>query len=221
MKLFRQLLSLAALMLLMACATKPYDYSAFEQSRPKSILVLPPINQTPEVGATAGVLAQVSQPLAEAGYYVFPVAVVTETFRQNGLEQPEDIQQLPADKLLKIFNADAALYIDVTQYGTAFAVLASETRVTAKARLVDLRSGKALWEGSATASSAEQQNNSGGGLAGLLVQAVVNQIIETALDRSYQFAGIASQRLLGGGQPNGILYGPRSPLYQSEKVAKP
>ncbi len=46
---------------------------------------MPPLNQTPEVNASAGVLAQVTMPLAEAGYYVLPVAVTNETFKQNGM----------------------------------------------------------------------------------------------------------------------------------------
>jgi hypothetical protein len=48
---------------------------------------------------------------------------------------------------------------------------------------------------------------------GLLVQAVVNQIVNTSTDASYRYAGIASQRLLGAPVVNGVLYGPRSPSY--------
>lgn len=210
---------LLLLALLTGCATTPYDYSAFRASKPKSILVLPPINHTPEVTAGAGLMSQVSFPLAESGYYVFPVAVVTETFRQNGLEQPDDIQALPLNKINQIFKADSVLYLEVLDYGTSYAIIASDTRVTAKAKLVDARGGQVLWEGQATASTAEQQNNnSGGGLAGLLVQALVTQIIETASDRSYEIAGITSTRLLSAAMPNGILYGPRSPQYATQNA---
>jgi hypothetical protein len=78
---------------------------------------------------------------------------------------------------------------------------------------VDLRNGQLLWEGSASASSAEQNNNSQGGLIGLLVKAVVDQIISASTDRSHPMAGLASQRLLAAGRPNGLLFGPRSPNY--------
>ena len=87
--------------------------------------------------------------------------------------------------------------------------------VTASARLVDLRTGKLLWEGSASASSAEQQGNSGGGLIGMLVVAVVNQIANTLTDKGHEIAGITSVRLLSADMPNGILHGPRSPKYQA------
>lgn len=208
--------ALLAAALVGGCATpKPYDYTAFKQSRPKSILVLPPLNNSPDVAATYSVLSHVTLPLAEAGYYVFPVSLVDETFHQNGLANPAEMHAVKSDKLREIFGADSALYINVKQYGTSYALLASESRVTAEARLVDLRTEQVLWSGAATASSAEGRNSSGG-LAGMLVQAVVSQIIETATNHSHTVAGTTSQRLLAAGRPNGILYGPRSPRYQKD-----
>jgi hypothetical protein len=204
-----------AMLVLQGCVTppKPYDYTAFKEARPASILVLPPINGTPEVQATPSVMAQMTQPLAESGYYVLPVSLVDETLKSNGMHTPDDAQQIPAAKLREIFGADAALYVKVTRYGSVYKVVNSETAVTLEARLVDLRSGQLLWEGSASASSAEQANNNQGGLVGLLVKAVVDQIVASSTDRSHPMAGIASQRLLAAGRPNGLLFGPRSPSY--------
>ncbi len=199
-----------------ACAAPaPYDYTAFRQNRPLSMLVLPPLNETPEVTATYGVLSQVTLPLAEAGYYVVPVSLMDETFRQNGLNNPAEIHDVSPRKLREIFGADAAVYVKVTQYGTGYRVIDSETRVTAEARIVDLRTGELLWQGRATASSSENRSSNQGGLAGLLVSAIVTQIIETSSDTSFKYAGIASQRLLSH-RVNGVLYGPRSPNYQKD-----
>ena len=203
------------------CATqKPYDYTAFKQSRPASILVLPPLNNSPDVAATYSVLSQVTLPLAESGYYVFPVSLVDETFRQNGLSNPAEMHEVKLQKLREIFGAESALYIDIKHYGTSYAVLSSESRVTVEARLIDLRTEQVLWSGAATASSAEGRNSSGG-LAGLLIQAVVSQIVESVTNHSHTVAGTASHRLLAAGRPGGILYGPRSPKYQKDGVAQP
>lgn len=198
-----------------ACATTPYDYAAYKQNRPVSMLVLPPLNETPDVVATYGVLSQVTFPLAEAGYYVVPVSLMDETFRQNGLNNPAEIHDVSPQKLREIYGADAAVYIKITQYGTSYAIVASDTRVTVQARIVDLRTGDLLWQGSASAASSENKSSNQGGLVGLLVQAIVTQIVETATDTSIVYAGIASQRLLSP-RPNGILYGPRSPNYQKD-----
>ncbi|RIX47631.1 MAG: hypothetical protein D3M94_08165 [Rhodocyclales bacterium GT-UBC] len=210
---------LAAALFLSACATtrKPYDYTAFKEARPASILVLPPLNNSPDVNATYSMMSQTTAPLAESGYYVFPVTLVAETFKQNGLTSPTDIHEVSISKLREIFGADAALYINVRQYGTSYTVIASETRVTAEGRLVDLRSGQVLWTGAATASSAEGESNSGG-LIGMLVKAAIKQIAETISSQGHVIAGRTSARLLSGGIPNGILYGPRSPKYLQDGV---
>lgn len=199
---------------------QPYDYTAFKQSRPASILVIPPLNDSPDVAATYSMLSQVTLPLAEAGYYVFPVSLVDETFRQNGLVNPAEMNEVKLQKLREIFGADAALYIRIKHYGTTYVVLSSESRVTADATLVDLRTEQVLWKGSATASSAEGRSSSGG-LVGLLVQAVVSQIVESSTNRSHPVAGVASYRLLAAGMPNGMLYGPRSPKYKTDGNTQP
>ncbi len=211
-RMVRVLIAGIAVSMLGACATTPYDYSAFKQSRPATLLVLPPVNESPDVMATYGVLAQTTLPLAEAGYYVLPVTLVDETFKQNGMTSPNDIHEVPFKKLREIFGADAAVYIRVKKYGTSYIIINSETVVAVEARIVDLRNGALLWQGSAQASSAENNNNNQGGLVGLLVTAVVKQIVNTTTDASYQYAGTASQRLLR----HNVLPGPRSPNYTKE-----
>lgn len=196
------------------CATQqPYDYLAYKQSNPRSILVLPPINNSPDVKATYSMLSHMTYPLAESGYYVFPVTLVDESFKQNGLNNPAEIHAVAPAKLREIFGADAALYVTITRYGTSYTVINSASIVSARAKLVDLKTSKLLWEGTAAASSDENKNQQGGGLAGLLIAAIVNQIISTMIDESHPVAGVTSHRLLAARTPNGILYGPRSPHY--------
>jgi hypothetical protein len=208
--------SLGIVMLFAGCAVqnKQVDYAAFKASRPRSILVLPPLNESPDIKATYGMLSQATAPLAESGYYVLPVALVDETFRQNGLTVPGDIHATPVAKLRQIFGADAALYVTVAEYGSKYQVISSVTRVTASARLVDLKTGDVLWNG--TASTATDSSSSGGGLIGMLINAAVTQAINHSFDASYKVAATTSYRLLSAGQPGGILYGPRSPKYQSD-----
>jgi len=94
------------------------------------------------------------------------------------------------------------LYVDVKQYGSVYKVLMSETIVEVQAKLVDLRTGTLLWDGKASASSAEQNNNQG------LIGALLTQVINNLTDRSYDIAGLASNRLVYA--PNGLLPGPRA-----------
>ena len=211
----RSLTAAALVALLAGCVSPPpaHDYTAFKEADPHSIIILPPLNNTPEVIAPYSVMTQMVSPIAESGFYVFPVAVVEQTFKGNGLTVASDVHQVPVDKLHSIFGADSALYITVEEYGTSYVVISSETAVTVSASLVDLRTGVQLWQGKARASSAEQQNNSGGGLVGMLVVAAINQIAETITDKGFEIAAITSSRLLSSDTYNGLLYGPRSPSY--------
>ncbi|WOI37931.1 DUF799 domain-containing protein [Alteromonas sp. CI.11.F.A3] len=215
MNVFKLAASLMAIGLLTACVSAPpvYDYTAFKNASPASVVVLPPINNTPEVIAPYSVMSQLARPIAESGFYVFPVAVVDQTFKNNGLTVAEDIHAVPTTKLHEIFGADTALYVTITDYGTSYVVISSETRVTVSASLMDLKGNTVLWEGMATASSAETQNANSGGLVGMLVQAAVSQIFETVTDRGFDIAALTSNRLLSAESHNGLLYGPRSPKY--------
>lgn len=204
-------------LLLSGCVTPvPYDYSAFKASRPATLLVLPPVNDSPDVKATYSVLAQVTMPLGEAGYYVIPVTLMDETFRENGLTVPNDIHAVDAQKLRSIFGADAAVYMTVKKYGAVYNVISSEARVELTAKVVDLRNGALLWQGVSAASTAEQNSSNTGGLVGLLVKAVVSQIINSATDASHPMAGLASARMFTPRPVNGMLKGPRSPDYKKD-----
>ncbi|SHN24511.1 hypothetical protein SAMN05192549_106115 [Duganella sacchari] len=221
--MIKRMLKLAAcvapMVLVVGCASNKaaqYDYTAFKAAKPRSILVLPPLNNSPEVNATNSVYAQVTYPLAEAGYYVLPVALVNETFKQNGMTTAADIHALPPVKLQQIFGADAGMYITINKYGATYTVLNSVIVVEAAAKLVDLKTGTVLWSGTASASNNEGGNNGGGGLVGALVAAAVKQIINSTTDQSHPVAGAASNRLLSAGLNNGLLYGPRSENYQKQ-----
>ena len=157
------------------CQTvKPYDYSNSLECMPRSILVLPPLDETPEVNACYGWLSTATRPLAEYGYYVFPVAVVDRMLRENGLPTAGEMHQVSLQKLDEVFGADAVLYVTVTDWGTSYKVLTSDTTVSVHAKLVDIKTGSLLWEGRGSVTQSSSQGNQG--LLGMMVSAVVNQV---------------------------------------------
>ncbi|MSQ64904.1 MAG: hypothetical protein EXR37_00900 [Limnohabitans sp.] len=205
--------SALCLLLLGACSTpspKP-DQSDFRSSKPASVLVLPPVNLSPDIRGSLTFLSTVTRPLSEAGYYVFPVAMVDATFKENGLQMANDVHEVPLPRLQSIFGADAVLYITLKTYGSSYVVIDSQTVVSAKARLVDARTGKLLWQGQASASDAEGRDNNNG-LAGLLINSVIQQLASNLGNLGHQLSKVASSRLLSP-HPSGILHGPRSPEY--------
>ena len=148
-KIKSALLCAFAVLFLGACAgSQPevYDYSAFLQTKPHSIVVMMPTSDSAEIKASAAVLANALYPLSEAGYYVFSPALVNETFKNNGIYDAGEIAQISTYKLKQIFGADAALYLNVADYGTSYMLISSVTRVSVAATLVDLNTGAVLWQ---------------------------------------------------------------------------
>lgn len=201
---------LALLVALGACAsTEPYDYTAFLAHAPRSVLVLPPLDNSVEVEATYGYLSTVTRPLAERGYYVFPVAVVDRLLRDNGLADPADMHAAPLDRIREIFGADAVLYLTIQDWGTSYRVLDSATEVTVEAHLVDVASGTEIW--SATDSAVASSSSGSGNLVGMLVGAVVGQIASSVSDPSTGVARACNYELFC--DEDGLLVGPLSPEY--------
>jgi hypothetical protein len=162
------------------CATvAPYDYTAFERSRPRSIVVIPPNNNSVEVNAPYIYLSTITRPLAEKGYYVFPVFMIDYFLKENGLPTPEEMNGIPLEKIGEHIGADAVLYITVEEWGQKYQVIQSITKVRATLKLVDVKTGALLWDSTAVAQ--QSSGDGGGGLAGMLVSAIITQVLSSTV----------------------------------------
>jgi len=210
---------LAMLMLLVlavgGCAStpQPHDYGGYRSHMPRSVLVLPPTNDSIEVGASYVYLSTITRPLAEAGYYVFPVAVVDNFMKQNGLPTPVEMNAVPLDKISSIIGADAVLYIHIEDWGQKYKVISSTTVVKARAKLVDVKTGSTIWEG--TAQAAEGSGDGGGGLVGMMVAAIIDQVVDSATGRVHDLSAMANNRMILNTR-NGLLLGPYNPEYATD-----
>lgn len=193
---------------LAACQVAPYDYSALEASKPRSILVIPPLNQSVDVNAPYTFISTVSKPLAEKGYYVFPVAVIDQFLKENGLPSPGEMNGVPLQKLREIIGADAVLYTTINQWGQKFQLVNSATIVDSELKLIDARSGELLWTTRAFAQ--QSSGDGGGGLAGAIIGAIVEQIAGSIVDRTPTLSSAANAVAINA--PNqGLLPGPYLP----------
>ncbi len=100
------------LLLLCGCQTAK-DYTEFIKHQPRSILVLPPLNESVDIAGTYGVYSSVTKPIAEMRYYVFPVTEVDLFLKENGVPAAEEMHQVSLAKFREIFGADAVLYLTV------------------------------------------------------------------------------------------------------------
>ena len=184
----------------------------FVQSAPRSILVLPPRNESIEPEAIYGALASATYPLAENGYYVFPVAVVDGMMRENGLPTPFEMHQVSLAKLREVFACDAVLYLTITEWGTSYMILDSQTEVAIRGELVDAVTGQTLWAGE---HSEARSAGGGGDLLGMVIGSVVNQIATSIDDPSKAIAAEVNVELLRGAH-RGWPVGPYHPGYDAQ-----
>ncbi len=142
-------------------------------------------------------------------------------FKENGVTNGSDAQSIAPQKLQEIFGADAALYIRIKEYGSKYQVIQSVATVSADAKLVDLKTGDVIWTGEKKLSQSSSDNNSG--LLGAVVGALVEQISSNFNDRAYPIASMVNAQLFTPtpySPGTGLLYGPRSPQYQQDGIAK-
>lgn len=205
MKKFGLLLIACVIAVLSGCAIQPYDYTAINAAKPKSILVIPPTSESTDVNSTYTFLSTISKPLAEQGYYVFPVAVVDTFMKENGLPTPDEMNSVPLDKIRDVTGADAVLYVNINQWGQKFQLISSVTIIDSDVRLVDTKTGTLLWN--AKIQAQQSSSDGGGGLAGAIIGAIAEQIASAIVDKTYGLS--AQQNLLAvNHQTRGLPKGP-------------
>jgi len=201
------LLVLAVALGIGGCATKPIekDMSAFRAAAPRSILVVPAVNKSLDVDAPNYMLSALSLPLAEKGYYVFPVNTTKVVLQQEGFYEGEQIRQQPTQSLAKLFGADSVLYVTINRWDAQYAVFATSVTVEFDYRLV-YKDGTEIW-------NAQQklvytpQNNSGGSPLATLVAAALTAAMTRAAPNYMPLTRQANNQVLVLG-PNALLDGP-------------
>jgi len=192
--------------------------TVFSEGRPRSILVMPPVNHSPDIKASTAFLATSTWPLAESGYYVIPVSLSNRMFRENGITVAEDAYAIAPSRLREIFGADSALYITITRYGVKYVGISSVVEAAASTKLIDLRNGNELWSGRVAVS--ESSNNRRGNFLEMLISAAFDQINNVLLDRAYDVGKAANHQMLSAGQKKGLLYGPYNSKYGPDLVSR-
>lgn len=203
------------LLFVSGCATvQPYDYSALKTNKPRSILVIPPMNNSVEVNAPYSFLSTITAPLAESGYYVFPVSVIDSFLKENGLPTPAEMNAIPLDKIDEIIGADAVLYVSIDDWGQKYNILSSVTVVKGYLRLVSVKTGELLWDAPIFAQHDPNANNQSG-LVGALVGAIASQIAGELSDNTPQVSRMANNHAINS-KSRGLLYGPYKVLKEEK-----
>ncbi len=183
------------------------NLDAFYAHPPRSIVVVPVVNESPEVTANSVFITTITQPLAERGYYVFPVYLTDMILRDFGLVEAGHIQLLPPERFNELFGADAVLFITIKDWSTKYLVLASSVVVDMEYVLKDTRTGTVLWQNHQN----YVQSSGGGDPIAMAVSAALNALLTDYLPLARQANFLAFQ------PPKGLPAGPYHPEYQQDK----
>ena len=194
--------------LLAGCAPKRQDLTAFYAHPPRSIVVVPVVNESTEITAPSVFITTVTAPLAERGYYVFPVYLTDHLLRDLGLPEAGHVHLLPAERFFELFGADAVLLIAIKDWSTKYLVLVSSVEVDIEYVLKDTRTGTPLW----TARRRVVHSSSGGNPISMLLAAAVHALFTDYRPLARQANGMVFL------PPDGLPAGPYHPEYQRDRA---
>jgi hypothetical protein len=192
-------LSLILLGLLLAGCTPTITKEEFApnmyKNHPVSILVLPPINNSTAAEAKEYYLTTVTEPLAEAGYYVYPIEMVSEILKEEGLFDTETMRNVPMSKFKDFFGADAVLFVKIEEWNTSYFITSGSVTVKLACELKSTTNGETLWFYDDKVTVNTSASSGGGGGLGLLFQ-VVATAIQTATQDYVPIARQVNQNIM-------------------------
>jgi hypothetical protein len=219
--LIKKLICLAAVLWISGCAHQQaakYDYAKFRSENPHSILIVPVVNRSVDVDAPNYFLSSISQPIAERGYYVFPVNMVREVMNDDGLSDADMVHGGDPKRLAQIFGADSVMYISINRWDARYIVLSTTVTVELDYQLKSGKTGEVLWKNKQVIAYSPQNNNSGGNPLASLIASAIAAAIEKAAPNYMPLARQANARAIGtAGQ--GLPAGPYDPQFMKDVTA--
>jgi len=192
--------------------TKASMFPKMYEEQPRSILILPPMNESTDAEAKDYYMTTVEVPFAMMGYYTFPVEMVSDIMKQEGVYDTELLYNMPLDKFYEYFGADSVLFTRIKKWDVAYVVIASSLTVAIEARLFSTKTSQELWQYSGTIVVNLSGGDSGGSLAGLIANAI-GTAINTASADYVRYA-----RLVNINMASTLPAGPYHEAYMQDQV---
>jgi hypothetical protein len=190
--------AMTALTVLAGCVTEPVkpDYSKFLAASPRSILVVPVVNNSLDVEAANYFLSTVPVPVAERGYYVFPVNLVKRLLEDDGLSDASMVHAADPVRLAALFGADAVLYVTIQRWEAQYVVFNTSVTVAFSYVIKDGKTGDTLWKEDRISTYSSSQGMGRGGAADL-VAAIVMAAVTKASPSYMPLARQANDQAMG------------------------
>ncbi len=206
--------------LLGACAAlepKPNPaLDTFRSVAPRSILIVPVVNESLEIDAGNYLLSTLPVQLAERGYYVFPVNTVKVVLEQEGFYEAARVHQQPPEVLARLFGADAILYLTIKRWDAQYVVTNTTVTVQLEYRMV-AADGTEIWREERTKQHFPQnQSQAGQSKGSALIAALIGAAVARASPNYLPLARDANRDAITYGR-NAVPWGPYKPLEKPTK----
>lgn len=119
--------------------------SMYGPQKPLAILVVPSINESTAADAGDLLNVTVTQPFTNQGYYVLPMPIVAEIFRNEGIIEGTQIKGLPTQMFKENFGADAVMFMTIESWEKNYAIIAGNVTVGIEYVLLSTTSNEILW----------------------------------------------------------------------------
>lgn len=174
---------LATISVLSSCSssvTRLQQYGAMYEQQPKSIVVMPPINQTNFAEAKDFFYTTMALPLIEKGYYVFSPYLTMEMFKTEGAYDSEMFIDGSLDQFKNVLNCDAVMFTKINKWEKK--AVGGKIKVDVEYILKSATTGETLYTSSGEI-KLDTSINAGGGAFGALVSLAATAINTAATEK--------------------------------------
>lgn len=154
--------------------------------RPLTVAILPPVNNSTKVEAKEAFYLTPGYELCRCGYYVCPPMLMFDILKNEGVYDTEQLTERHYAAFNGHFGVDAVLRTTIMDWKKA--AIANSVDVVINYKLVSTRTGSVLWNKTAAVSAKVKINSGGGGLLGLVVNAVASRIATVTAIKEIELA---------------------------------
>ena len=197
-----------------AYTTKGLEFPKMYDEKPRSILILPPMNESTDSEAKDYYMTTTEVPFSLMGYYTFPVEMVSDIMKQEGVYDTELLYEMPLTKFYEYFGADTVLFTKIKKWDLSYMVLASTLTVSIEAKILSTKTSNELWKYTGTVVVDLSGGDTGGGIVGLITKAIITAVNSAAADY-VRHAHTANRRMVYT-----LPVGPYSPFYLKDQDFK-
>lgn len=178
------IITFSAMLSLVSCnvntLTRGEQYSKLYDESPKSIVIMPPINETNFTEAKDYFYTTLYMPLCEKGYYVFSPFLTMDVFQNEGAYESEMFLSGKLDSFKQVLGCDAAMFTKIKTWEKK--AIGGEIKVGIEYILRSTKTGETLYqrEGQITL---DTSINAGSDGFGALISLVASAINTAATDK--------------------------------------